>query len=126
MKKPAPVLQHGRGAKKGTSMDDVRKLYHMSNQESNSKFKDYAWKRETNAPCIAVMDRLVNGIPTRGAGYPGVNCEGFCETCGWNPCERKRRMSKGVFAPITERVSPLDGKVVKLPAGVVQLRFARG
>ena len=35
MKKPAPVLQHGRGVKKGTSMDDVRKLYHMSNQESN-------------------------------------------------------------------------------------------
>lgn len=98
----------------------------MKDQESNSKFKDLNWKRATNAPCIAVMDRIMNGVPTRSAGYPGVNCEGFCETCGWNPCERQRRLHTGVFMPITERVSPLDGQTIKLPAGVMQLRFARG
>lgn len=98
----------------------------MSQQEANSKFKDFAWKRETNAPCIAVMDRIVDGIQTHGAGYPGVNCEGFCETCGWNSCERSRRIRSGVFAQVTERISPLDGKRIKLPAGVVQLKFSRG
>lgn len=43
--------------------------------------------------------------------YPGVDCDGRCGSCGWNPAEAKRRMTTGRFV-LTE-------------AGLWQLSFAR-
>lgn len=46
--------------------------------------------------------------------YPHVDCDCFCETCGWNPAEKERRLKEGVMKPIKKRINLETGEAVKL------------
>ena len=77
-------------------------------------------KRIMNVPCgrEAVDERT--GKTTMI--FPGVNCQGRCETCDWNPQEHARRLKEGVWKPVYERRNEETGRRIVLE-GVQQLRF---
>ena len=91
----------------------------MSEAKENKALSDL--KRNVNAPCVFLGRDERNG--EKRMFYPAVNCEFGCDACGWNPEERRRRLKTGRWKPARCCVSPVTGKVVALPAGVVQLRF---
>lgn len=45
-------------------------------------------KERLNAPCAFLDDEGKKR-------YPAVDCNMFCEACGWNPAEAKRRKQTG-------------------------------
>lgn len=77
-------------------------------------------KMAIQAPCaIAVFDKKKKKEVTV---FPAVDCNYACETCGWNPCERERRLRDGVWQPIHVRTNVETGKRIALD-GVEQLCF---
>lgn len=77
-------------------------------------------KMAIQAPCaIAVYDKKKK---KEVIVFPSVDCEYNCETCGWNPCEKERRLRDGVWQPVYMRTNLETGKRVQL-IGVEQLCF---
>ena len=77
-------------------------------------------KLAIQAPCaIAVFDKKKKKEVTV---FPSVDCNYACETCGWNPCERERRLRDGVWQPVHVRANAETGKRIALE-GVEQLCF---
>lgn len=59
-------------------------------------------KREKRAPCRFLYENEGKEISD---SYPDVNCSLNCDDCGWNPEERKRRLTEGRFE---KRVKTLE------------------
>ncbi|HJJ80007.1 MAG TPA: hypothetical protein O0X74_04455 [Methanocorpusculum sp.] len=77
-------------------------------------------KMAIQAPCaIAVFDKKKK---KEVIVFPSVDCGYNCETCGWNPCEKERRLRDGVWQPVHMRINPETGKRVPLE-NVEQLCF---
>ncbi len=77
-------------------------------------------KLAIQAPCaIAVFDKKKKKEVTV---FPSVDCNYACETCGWNPCERERRLRDSVWQPVHVRANAETGKRIALE-GVEQLCF---
>lgn len=77
-------------------------------------------KMAIQAPCaISVFDKKKKKEITV---FHAVDCNYACETCGWNPCERERRLREGVWQPVYVRANAEIGKRIALE-GVKQLCF---
>lgn len=73
------------------------------------------------APCgTVVYDRKKNRDVTV---FPAVDCGYTCETCGWNPAEKERRLKEGTWQPCHMRTNAETGKRIALE-GVQQLVFS--
>lgn len=78
-------------------------------------------KLAIDAPCgTTVYDRRRD---KEVKAFPAVDCGYACETCGWNPAERERRLKEGTWKPCYMRVNQETGKRVALE-GVQQLCFS--
>ena len=78
-----------------------------------------------NAPCrYFTADEKTGKVSD---AYPHINCDFKCDSCGWNPAEKKRRLEQGEFKPVTSRMSWNEdtGTVseIPLPEGTEQLVF---
>ena len=81
---------------------------------------DVKFKKSINAPCVYTGKDSRTGAST--LYYPAVDCGYGCDACGWNPIEKKRRLKTGEQKECRQYISAA-GKLIKLPEGVMQLRF---
>lgn len=80
-------------------------------------------KRAINAPCgFEEWDERKRRTDIR---YPSVDCDHFCQMCGWNPKEQERRLKTGKFVPRKTRRNSTNMEIVRLPKGTQTLRFKR-
>ena len=56
---------------------------------------------------------------------PPVNCSEFCEFCGWNPEDLKRRLREGTWREAKTRLNYETGQIEVLPRGTKRLVFRR-
>lgn len=52
-------------------------------------------KSQINAPCLFNYTMVWRGNLTSRKVAPTVDCDGKCETCGWNDEVHKTRMARG-------------------------------
>lgn len=50
-------------------------------------------KKDLNAPCLYTHTNRAGQVMS---SVPAVDCDMKCDTCGWNPKEKARRMSFGL------------------------------
>ena len=80
-------------------------------------------KRAIKAPCVFMEVNMRKGAVENV--YPAVQCYYLCDSCGWNPKERERRLSTGKWRQAGVRENPETGKIVCLPETVKQLCFKK-
>ena len=68
-------------------------------------------KRLLNPPCAMKTTDGITGIII--TDYPSVICGFHCETCGWNPEVKKKRVEKMVAGLEAERAKRKKRKKVK-------------
>ena len=80
-------------------------------------------KKSINAPCVYYeIDEKKHRMSQM---YPSVNCNHICETCGWNPQEKERRLKTGKFCSKLYRKNAETDEIVELPDGTKSLYFKR-
>ena len=80
-------------------------------------------KRSINAPCV--YHEFNEEKQRIDISYPSVNCNHICETCGWNPVEKARRLQTGKFMNKYCRKNSFTGEYVELPEGTKSLYFVK-
>lgn len=72
-----------------------------------------------NAPCGKMWDK-------GKMEYPSVICgEISCETCGWNPKEKMRRLNTGRWRKVSSRLNAETDEVITFTGKPEQLVFKR-
>ena len=80
-------------------------------------------KRVIKAPCVYFEVNMRKGSCDNA--YPSVQCIYQCDSCGWNPKEKERRMKTGKWKQAGVRENPETGEIVFLSENVKQLCFSK-
>ena len=84
----------------------------MTRTENDAVFyENRRQKRLLNPPCAMKTTDGITGIII--TDYPSVICGFHCETCGWNPEVKKKRVEKMVAELEAERAKRKKRKKVK-------------
>ena len=84
-------------------------------------------KYDIDAPCIYTKKSVsrTTGDEITETYVPSVDCDFQCDSCGWNPKEKSRRIEDGWFRMIDSYIGP-NGNCIELgETPVKQLSFIR-